>query len=55
MASFCTLQASDGMFSSVAAVTVSVHDVNNNHPVFGRESYVASIKEDTAVGKNSYP
>ncbi|XP_021925581.1 cadherin-87A isoform X2 [Zootermopsis nevadensis] len=45
-----TVQASDGMFSSVATVTVAVHDVNNNHPVFGRESYVASVQEDAAVG-----
>jgi hypothetical protein len=49
----CNLQASDGMFSSVATVTISVHDVNNNHPVFGRESYVVSVQEDTAIGKNS--
>jgi hypothetical protein len=40
------------MFSSVASVTISVHDVNNNHPVFGRESYVVSVQEDAAVGKN---
>ncbi|GFG39325.1 hypothetical protein Cfor_05830, partial [Coptotermes formosanus] len=45
-----TVQASDGLFSSVATVTISVHDVNNNHPVFARESYVASVQEDTAVG-----
>jgi hypothetical protein len=50
--SSCNLQASDGMFSSVATVTISVHDVNNNHPVFGRESYVVSVQEDAAVGKN---
>jgi hypothetical protein len=48
----CNLQASDGLFSSVATVTISVHDVNNNHPVFARESYVASVQEDTALGKN---
>jgi hypothetical protein len=41
------------MFSSIATVTISVHDVNNNHPVFGRESYVVSVQEDAAVGKNS--
>jgi hypothetical protein len=55
MVLYCNVQASDGMFSSVATVTISVHDVNNNNPLFGRESYVASIQEDTAVGKNSYP
>ena len=49
---FCNLQASDGLFSSVARVNISVHDVNNNHPVFARESYVASVQEDSAVGKN---
>ena len=48
----CNLQASDGLFSSVTKVTISVHDVNNNHPVFARESYVASVQEDSAVGKN---
>lgn len=53
MTLYCNVQASDGMFSSVATVTVAVHDVNNNHPVFGRESYVASVQEDAAVGKDS--
>lgn len=48
----CNLQASDGLFSSATKVTISVHDVNNNHPVFARESYVASMQEDSAVGKN---
>jgi hypothetical protein len=48
----CNLQASDGLFSSAATVTISVHDVNNNHPVFARESYVASVQEDSALGKN---
>jgi hypothetical protein len=48
----CNLQASDGLFSSVTSVTISVHDVNNNHPVFARESYVASVQEDSAVGNN---
>lgn len=48
----CNLQASDGLFSSVATVTIAVHDVNNNHPVFARESYVASVQEDSAVGKD---
>jgi len=47
-----TVQASDGLFSNVATVTISVHDVNNNHPVFARESYVASVQEDSAVGTN---
>jgi hypothetical protein len=51
--SSCNFQASDGMFSNVATVTISVHDVNNNHPVFGRESYVVSVQEDAAIGKNS--
>jgi hypothetical protein len=53
VSSSCNLQASDGMFRSVATVTISVHDVNNNHPVFGRESYVVTLQEDTAIGKNS--
>ncbi|PSN52632.1 hypothetical protein C0J52_14597, partial [Blattella germanica] len=45
-----TVEANDGIFSSVATVNITVHDVNNNHPVFGRESYVASVQEDTPIG-----
>ncbi|XP_063226687.1 cadherin-87A isoform X2 [Bacillus rossius redtenbacheri] len=45
-----TIEASDEQFTTTAAVNISVRDVNNNHPVFGRESYVASVQEDTPVG-----
>nr|CAD7588330.1 unnamed protein product [Timema genevievae] len=44
------VEAKDEKFSSSATVHISVRDVNNNQPVFTRESYVASIQEDTPVG-----
>ncbi|XP_047099103.1 cadherin-87A [Schistocerca piceifrons] len=44
------VQASDGVFANTATVRITVRDVNNNSPVFERESYVASIQEDSPIG-----
>nr|CAD7400227.1 unnamed protein product [Timema poppensis] len=47
---YLVVEAKDEKFSSTATVNISVRDVNNNQPLFTRESYVASIQEDTPVG-----
>ncbi|RZF35066.1 hypothetical protein LSTR_LSTR009658 [Laodelphax striatellus] len=44
------IEASDGIFSSRCDVNITVLDVNNNSPIFERESYVATVKEDTPIG-----
>ncbi|KAE8740358.1 hypothetical protein FOCC_FOCC014138, partial [Frankliniella occidentalis] len=45
-----TVQASDGKFSSQCIVHITVLDVNNNHPEFEQETYLASLPEDIPVG-----
>lgn len=49
--SFYLLQASDGKFNSQCLVHITVLDVNNNHPEFEQETYVASLPEDIPVGE----
>lgn len=44
------LQASDGLFTSNCSVNITVLDVNNNVPLFQRQSYVSTVKEDTPIG-----
>ena len=41
--------------SSTATVTVEVVDMNDNHPVFPRESYTADISESAIGGENVGP
>lgn len=43
-------QASDGKFTATCIVNITIKDVNNNAPVFERENYMVSIKEDTPIG-----
>ncbi|GLV42165.1 Cadherin 87A, partial [Carabus blaptoides fortunei] len=45
-----TIEANDGKYTSTCMVNITVHDVNNNAPVFSRESYITSVSENTAVG-----
>ncbi|XP_071455526.1 cadherin-87A [Hetaerina americana] len=45
-----TLEATDGMFTNTTNVRISVRDVNNNAPVFDKESYVAVVQEDAPIG-----
>ncbi|KAJ1523428.1 hypothetical protein ONE63_001290 [Megalurothrips usitatus] len=45
-----TVQASDGKFSSQCIVHITVLDVNNNHPEFEQETYLASLPEDIPIG-----
>ncbi|XP_066591300.1 cadherin-87A [Prorops nasuta] len=45
-----TIQASDGIFSDVALVNITIRDVNNNAPVFPQDLYTASIPEISPIG-----
>lgn len=44
------VQANDGLFTSNCSVNITVLDVNNNPPIFQRQSYVSTVNEDTPVG-----
>lgn len=44
------VQASDGEFTDVTEIKITVRDINNNHPVFEKDTYTASVQEDTDVG-----
>lgn len=46
------VKASDGKFSAQCIVHITVLDVNNNHPEFEQETYLASLPEDIPVGKH---
>ncbi|CAI8003227.1 Protocadherin Fat 4 [Geodia barretti] len=45
-----TIQATDGMFSEEGTITVTVADVNDNPPVFGRDSYSVAVLENRPRG-----
>ncbi|XP_046393425.1 cadherin-87A-like [Ischnura elegans] len=45
-----TLEATDGLFTNTTNVRIAVRDVNNNAPVFDKESYVADVQEDAPIG-----
>jgi len=44
------LKASDGLFSTLCDVNITLRDVNNHAPVFSRKHYVASIEENLPIG-----
>ena len=46
-----TEEKTNSKLSSSATVTVEVEDLNDNHPVFDKESYTASIPEEAIPGK----
>ena len=46
-----TEEKTNRKLSSSATVTVEVEDLNDNHPVFDKESYTASIPEEAIPGK----
>lgn len=50
---FYPSQASDGLYSSVCNVNVTIRDVNNHSPQFTRDNYLASIAENTPIGNVS--
>ena len=46
-----TEEKTNRKLSSSATVTVEVEDLNDNHPVFDKESYTASIPEEAIPGE----
>lgn len=44
-------QADDGAFVAVCNVNITIRDVNNHSPKFERDHYMATIAEDTQIGK----
>ena len=48
-----TEEKTNSKLSSSATVTVEVEDLNDNHPVFDKESYTASIPEEAIPGEHS--
>ncbi|CAH0559618.1 unnamed protein product [Brassicogethes aeneus] len=45
-----TVLASDGKYTSTTMVNITIRDINNNAPIFEKENYVESIKEDLPEG-----
>jgi hypothetical protein len=46
-----SVQVSDGQHAAAAEISVAVRDVNNNAPVFEKDSYTASVPEDAENGE----
>lgn len=45
------VEASDGLFSTLCKVNITIRDVNNHPPIFSRDNYMSSVEENAAVGK----
>ncbi|XP_070490349.1 cadherin-87A isoform X2 [Chironomus tepperi] len=45
-----SVEASDGLYSTLCDVNITLRDVNNHAPVFSRKHYVASIEENLPIG-----
>lgn len=45
-----TIEANDGKYTNTCTVNITVRDVNNNAPVFSRDSYVTSVLENAPIG-----
>jgi hypothetical protein len=44
------VQASDGIFTDTTEVKLTIRDINNNAPVFDKETYSATVPEDASIG-----
>ncbi|XP_055623372.1 cadherin-87A [Toxorhynchites rutilus septentrionalis] len=47
---FFAVEASDGLFTTLCNVNITIRDVNNHAPQFSREHYLASIEENFPIG-----
>jgi hypothetical protein len=45
------LQASDGLYSALCDVNITLRDVNNHAPLFGRSHYITTIEENLPIGE----
>lgn len=46
-------QASDGLYSTLCNVNITIRDVNNHAPMFNRDHFVTSIEENLPIGKKN--
>lgn len=51
---FLSIQATDGIFSDKAVVSIVVRDVNNNAPTFAHDLYTVSIPELSPLGELTF-
>ena len=47
------LQASDGLYSTLCDVNITLRDVNNHAPTFERSHFITSIEENLPIGMNN--
>lgn len=45
----CSVTATDGEFTTTASIQITINDVNDNSPLFGRSYYTFYITPSTAV------
>uniref|UniRef100_A0A182VQ55 Cadherin domain-containing protein n=1 Tax=Anopheles minimus TaxID=112268 RepID=A0A182VQ55_9DIPT len=43
-------QATDGLYTTLCNVNITIRDVNNHAPQFARENYLTSIEENFPIG-----
>ena len=44
------LQATDGLFTTLCNINITIRDVNNHAPQFPEDNYVVSIEENFPIG-----
>ncbi len=44
-------KVSDGLFSTLCNINITIRDVNNHAPMFGRDHFMTSIEENLPIGK----
>ncbi|KAL9694351.1 hypothetical protein quinque_013636 [Culex quinquefasciatus] len=47
---FFAVEASDGLYTTLCNVNITIRDVNNHAPLFSREHYLTSIEENFPIG-----
>ncbi|XP_058058428.1 cadherin-87A [Anopheles bellator] len=49
---FFGVEATDGLYTTLCNVNITIRDVNNHAPQFARENYLTSIEENFPIGTN---
>lgn len=52
MGFFYYSKATDGLYTTLCDVNITIRDVNNHAPQFSRDNYMASIAENTPISKS---
>ncbi|XP_058116398.1 cadherin-87A [Anopheles ziemanni] len=47
---FFGVEATDGLYTTLCSVNITIRDVNNHAPLFAREHYLTSIEENLPIG-----